>query len=155
MFVCVIKTNLLDFAPKTVEWCKLPYPDHPHGCPAYGKRDDCPPQAKKFSSVFAPPFYIVAVRFDLQHHVQRMLSKHEDWTVRQARCVLYWQKSVDKQLTCECEKLLKSLPAGFNYTLKPEAMGVNVVTTCIKLGIPMETKPEDFVWKVAIIGKRG
>ena len=153
VLVRVVKTDTVDLAPNAAEWCRLPYPDHPRGCPAYGKRGDCPPRARRFNSVFLPPFYLVAVRFDLQNHVQRMLAKHKDWTVRQARCVLYWQKRVDAQLVAECEKRLRTLPSGFGYTLKPEAMGVNVITTCLKQGISIEVKPKHYAWKIAIIGR--
>ena len=27
------------------DWCRLPYPDHPRGCPNFGRRADCPPMA--------------------------------------------------------------------------------------------------------------
>jgi len=154
MLTVLIKLDRIDYTEKAREWCKLPYPDHPKGCPAYGRRKDCPPNAPRFHERFDPPFYLVAVRFDLAEHAKKMRVKHPDWSEKQARCLLYWQRQVDKQLKKECLKLLDKLPASFDYTMKPEAMGVNVITTALKIYIPIETKPQNYVWKIAIIGKR-
>jgi len=153
MLTVRIRLDSIDCTERAREWCKLPYPDHPKGCPAYGKRVDCPPQAKRFNEVFEPPFFLVAVRFDLTEHVAKMLKKHPKWTEKQAKCVLYWQKTVEKTLRQKCEKLISRLPNGFCYTLKPEAMGINVFTTAFKHGIPIETRPKQYVWKIAVVGK--
>src|SRR3989344_5459104 len=79
------------------EWCRLPYPNHKKGCPNYNKKD-CPPKAAFFKNIIKSPFKLVAVNFNLEEHAKRMKEKHHDWSDKQARCVLYWQKGVDKKL---------------------------------------------------------
>lgn len=138
---------------KAREWCKLPYPDHPKGCPMYGKKDTCPPQAPLINSFFdlSKPVFLLAVEFDLSAHIERMLQKHPDWSDRQARCVLYWQESVNKSLRGECDKF-RWLNPQMITTICPEAMGVNVMETARHCGIPIETKPKKIVYKIALAG---
>ena len=38
------------------------------------------------------------------------------------------------------------------YTLLPEAMGVMVINTALKLGIPIEKTPINKVFKIALVG---
>lgn len=138
---------------KAREWCKLPYPDHPRGCPNYGKRDTCPPSAPLIDDFvdLSRPLYLLAVRFDLAGHVAVMLSKHPSWTLRQARNVLYWQGSVNRSLRELCRFFRVCLPEVVT-TVCPEAMGVNVIASAISCGIPMKVKPEGVVYKVALAG---
>lgn len=133
----------------TNEWCRLPYPQHKNGCPNYG-REKCPPGAVSFKKIINPPFKLVAVRFNLEEHAERMKEKHPNWSDKQARCVLYWQKGVDKKLRQECEKI-----ADDNLILyRPEAHYINMFATCRKIGLILEKNPKKYVWKIAIIGKR-
>ena len=153
MIIVKKQIDAVDCTDRTVEWCRLPYPGHPKGCPNYGRRRDCPPFAPHFLKKFSPPFYLVAVRFNLAAHAEKMKKKHPHWTEKQARCLLYWQPRVNKILRQACIELIKQLPPGFNFTLKPEAMRVNVITTAFKAGIPIKTRPGKYVWKIALIGK--
>jgi len=130
-------------------WCKLPYPNHPRGCPNYGKRAVCPPQAPLFKNILNPPFLLIGVRFNLGEWAERMKKRHPDWSDRQARCCLYWQGKVRKRLREECERLASNNQI-ICYT--PEAMGVHVFETCFHVGITLERNPQKFVWKIAIIG---
>jgi len=135
------------------DWCKLPYPDHPHGCPNYGRRASCPPRAPRVDDYFdlSQPVWLVAVEFDLQGHVDRMKRLHPGWSDRQARCVLYWQAGVNKEL----ETLVRYLGenAGLCYTLCPEAMGVQVIKTANQVQIPVRPRPTSSVYKIALMGK--
>ena len=133
----------------TNKWCKLPYPNNKNGCPNYGKKD-CPPKASLFENIISPPFKLVAIRFKIEEHAKRMKEKHPDWSDKQARCVLYWQKGVDKKLKQECEEI-----ADNNIILyKPEAHGINLFATCKNIGLVLKKNPQKIVWKMAIIGKR-
>jgi hypothetical protein len=38
------------------------------------------------------------------------------------------------------------------HTLCPEAMGLNVIRTLRKLGVPIVSRPRDIVYKVAMFG---
>lgn len=134
------------------DWCKLPYPDHPRGCPNYGKRDSCPPASPLFENVVEEPYVLVGVRFDLEGWSGRMKERHPDWSKRQARNCLYWQGKVRKRLREVCEKEKGKVPNPIIlYT--PEGTGVNVFETCRKAGLKLEKNPQKIVWKIAIIGR--
>lgn len=134
------------------EWCKLPYPDHPKGCPNYGKKSGCPPQASLVENYFdmGKDHYFVAVKFDLFSHISRMKEKHPLWSERQAKCCLYWQSTVNKQLRQECQFFTEQY--GLTHNLCPEAMGVNVIKTCQTAGLPIKARPVGVVYKVAMLG---
>lgn len=134
-------------------WCKLPYPNHLHGCPNWGMKNICPPKAPLFEKFIKPPFTLVAVKFDLEKHSKNMKEKHSKWTDKQARCVLYWQGKLDKQLGEMCEKVASNISDAI-ILYKPEANGVNVFKTCRKVGLILERNPQKIVWKVAIIGTK-
>lgn len=135
------------------EWCKLPYPGHPNGCPNYGKKDDCPPKCKKIEEVFnlELPHWLSIVEFNLGEWANRMKEKHPKWTDKQCRCCLYWQGSVRKELRQSCD-FFTGLYWGTIYTLCPEAMGLNVIKTLKRRGFKIRAKPKDIVYKVALIG---
>lgn len=132
-------------------WCKLPYPNHPKGCPNLGKKDSCPPEASLFERMVKPPFTLVAVRFDLGAHTRRMKERHPDWSDRRARCLLYWQKKVNKRLKEVCERAFSDIE-NVKILYSPEANGVHVFGTCRNIGLILERNPKKIVWKVAIIG---
>lgn len=134
------------------EWCKLPYPNHPGGCPNYGKKGGCPPLAPLVENYFEmdKDHYFVVVRFNMFSHVSKMKDKHPKWSDRQARCVLYWQSTVNKQLREECQSFTEQY--GLVYNLCPEAMGINVIKTCQAAGLPIKAKPTGVVFKVAMLG---
>lgn len=139
---------------KAREWCLLPYPDHPKGCPNYNdpKHEGiCPPTApliQDFIDIKKPMFLIVEA-FNLDAHVQHYLSK--GWSERQAKCVLYWQNGVRSRLKGKCMAFIKS-HTGFITTLCPEAMGVNVIATAQLAGIPIKPQPDGIVYKIALAG---
>lgn len=132
-------------------WCKLSYPNHSRGCPNYGKREICPPQAPLFNDIVKKPFLLVGVRFNLSEWAKHLKEKYPKWSDKQARCCLYWQNTVRKRLREECEKL-SSKNKRILYV--PEANGVHVFKTCETVGIILERNPKVFVWKIAIIGER-
>ncbi len=138
---------------KAREWCKLPYPDHPRGCPNYGHKPVCPPIIPLLEQVYdlSKPSYLVVVEFDLAAHAHKMLSIHPSWSERQAKCVLYWQGSVAKQLRLETEHYLKIIP-NLVATSCPEAMGLNVIATAQLAGVPIRPRPVDKVFKIALLG---
>lgn len=144
---------------KSRDWCKLPYPGHPYGCPNYGNRPDCPPIIDVFENLWdmSKPFDAVVCTFDMKHHIERMLSIHPDWTDRQCRCCLYWQNGVRKELnnaiiTQKAVYLHSVRSSSVNATLLPEAQGVNVFATMRQIGVKIMAKPKDVIYKVAIVG---
>lgn len=135
--------------------CKMPYWQHPKGCPNYGKRSTCPPQAPFFRQAFNiyEPIYAVVNEFDLANHVSKMKAKHTDWTDPQLRCVLYWQGTARKQLREKVEQILTMELKGYIATYCPEAMGVNVDVTLKDIDIILEWPPEYIARQVAFLGR--
>jgi len=68
------KENLI-FGRYVQDWCKLPYPNHPKGCPNYGKRKNCPPNVPLIDKIIAPPYILVAIKFNLKEHMKKMKKK--------------------------------------------------------------------------------
>ena len=136
---------------ETSEWCKLPYPRHPSGCPNFGKREDCPPKASKFWALIKAPYFLVGICFNLHQHIEKMRENHPDWSEAQLKCLLYWQNTVNKRLRQLGLKVASQIPNSM-ILFKPEANGVDVFKTAENVGIYLERNPQFFVWKIAIIG---
>lgn len=135
------------------EWCKLPYPDHPKGCPNFGKAATCPPQVCTIEQFIdlGREMTLAVCGFDLAGHVARMKQLNPYWSDRQAQCVLYWQGGVKKALREYCLSLLAPSQV---YTLCPEAMGVDVIKTVRRFGVPISARPDrtGTVFKVGLVG---
>jgi len=138
--------------------CRRPYPNHPKGCPNYGKRSTCPPQVKLIDEIFDANkgFWIVWVDFDFASHCNNMKTKHPNWTQRQIECCLYWQGTAKKKLKEELQDVMYYLEGSENWelvnNLVPEAMGVNVTATMKNIGVELEWPPKKIVRKVALLG---
>jgi len=141
---------------KSGDWCLLPYPGHPKGCPNYGKKKTCPPVVPLIDNFIDVdgPIYLVYSEFDLASHAKRMKAIHPEWTDRQCRCVLYWQGTSKKLLKFEIKKAV--IETGLDlFVDKPEAVGVNVYATCALSGLKLEKIRDLKVCRhVAIIGQR-
>lgn len=124
---------------KTGQWCQIPYPNHPKGCPNYGKRDHCPPLAIKLTNILdlSRPLYLVHSEFDLLRHVEKMKARHPHWTDRQLKNVLYWQGTSRKQLK-ERVKIAQYVTSCNIVSYCPEGQGINVYATCAKSGLKLE-----------------
>lgn len=136
------------FSEKTRKWCQLPYPDHPQGCPNYGKKALCPPVApymkerlKRYSF-----FELNWVEFDWQGYKQWRKSQHPEWTERQASCCLYFQGSLKSMLLKQIEKkrgvFVLGCGSGFAGTQSMESAGIYVFQTLWNNGIEIEVKPK-------------
>jgi len=137
------------------KWCQCPYPGHPKGCPNYGKKSHkhCPPHAPNVAQFIdlSKPHWFIINKFNLEKHIENMRLKHPSWSERRLRCVLYWQTHVRRLLRDEIKAFQQSHPNTV-YTLLPEGMGVNVISTALKNGIDLEVKPKKIVTKIALIG---
>ena len=133
------------------EWCKLPYPDHPKGCPNFGKKSICPPQVSTIEDWLenTDELRFVYVSFNLKEHAERMLERNPHWSQRQARCLLYWQPKVNKALVSLVSTLAHK--NGIKITYCPEAMGVDVIKTAQSAGLPIVAPPIDVVYKIALV----
>jgi predicted metal-binding protein len=138
--------------------CRRPYPNHPRGCPNFGKRADCPPKARRFFDVFrlGGVFAIWNV-FDFAEHTSRMRALHPEWSDRQVECCLYWQGKARKDLRAEMQRFLSAHPeyrhTSYAIVTTPEAMGVNVTATMRGIGIRLEWPPVTRAYQVALAGR--
>ena len=133
-------------------WCKLPYPDHPKGCPNFPK---CINERPSFQEIGSPfKWYAIIEEFDLKAHAGKMKEKHPNWSDRMCRNLLYWQNGVRKRLK---EKAIKATELvavkGTTYIILdiPEAHGVDVYKTMEQVGVKIVPRP-DHVIKVMLIG---
>lgn len=124
--------------------CFKPYPGHKRGCPNYGKVG-CPPIAPLWDKHcdLSLATWVFWKRFNLAEHRKRMKLKHPNWTTRQCKCCLYWQKGARKPLI---EHIEKWKTPGFFTTIRPEAMGINVTETMKQIGVTLEWGPSPITW---------
>ena len=146
--------GILEVDYKCRGFCKIPYHNHPKGCPSFGKYEHCPPQAPLVKDVFdfTSEMYFVTEEFNLKKHIDKMHIRHPHWSLRQCRNLLYWQGGVRKRLRTKTEDFIEYRNNGMIYTLLPEAMGVMVINTAIAVGIPIERTPENKVIKISLVG---
>ena len=147
--------NMIDvvvYDPSVRELCTERYPNHTKGCPNYGKKPSCPPQAPLFMDICdsSRPIFVIWNRFDFGAHVARMKAKHPEWSERQLACCLYWQGTARKVLAGEIEEFKRTYPT-YQVTRCPEAMGINVTATMKKyLAISLEWPPVNHAYQVAV-----
>ena len=140
--------------------CTKPYPNHPKGCPNFGKRKICPPTAPLLDQYFDLNKKVMAVviHFNLGQHVAKMKAKHPEWSQRQLECCLYWQGTARKKLRQEIAYNITRTALFDGHKLAvtdcPEAMGVDVTATMKEVGIILEWPPKKIVRKIAFIGTR-
>lgn len=146
-----IESLIIDYRAR--DWCKMPYPGHKSGCPNYNHRSDCPPKVETIENYFdlTKDVHAVVCQFNLKEHIEKMRLKHPNWSERQLKCVLYWQPRVRKELKEMIKQYSLALPGSISTTC-PEAMGVNVIKTMKKIGLPIHPRPQDIVYKIGFIG---
>lgn len=126
--------------PRVKTWCGLPYPGHPRGCPNYGgTRPHCPHNSPYITEVLdlKKPVYLVFSEFDLAAHVEVMRAKHFDWTDRQLRNVLYWQRRSKKQAMIRAVEIARIVGANKLIPMG-ESYGVQLYKTCAHVGLKLE-----------------
>ena len=150
-FKCIEKP-VIDYSVRKL--CYSPYCNHPKGCPNYGKRESCPPKAKKLENIFVMSSRIVVIWsiFDFMAHKRKMREKHPRWTQRQVECCLYWQGTARKKLKEEINRFRKINDFEWLILRCPEACGVNVTATMAKLGQQLEWPPINVTYQVALAG---
>lgn len=139
--------------PEVRELCLTPYPGHPKGCPNYGQRSSCPPQAPMLGKILdlSLPIYAIWNVYSLEEHVVRMKAKHPDWSERQLYCCLYWQGRARKELKENIQRFLQVKPGCIVLTC-PEACGVDVTATMKLIGIELDWPPREEAYQIALAG---
>lgn len=145
----------LDWDPRVRGYCKLPYPRHPDGCPMYGKRSECPPEAPPLDEILdlSKPTYVVAITYDIKGHYERLRRDHPDLSEAQIRIPYLWQGRARKILKEAVEVAKREIPNRL-VLWTPEANGVNFMTTMLKIGIVLKFPPEGIAYQIAVMGAR-
>lgn len=150
----VLPVVKLVHSPKIRDWCKLSYPGHPKGCPNYGKYNKCPPNSPNVEDILDTnrEMFLVYSEFNLQEHVDRMKEKHPNWTDRQLRNVLYWQRISKKEMITR--SILFAKENGFDLIIPMgESVGINLYKTCRLSGLKLESiKSLKINHHVAVVG---
>jgi hypothetical protein len=145
---------IIDYAMRGM--CAKPYPGHPKGCPKFNAGyPECPPDAMRFYSYFNidDRVYAIVNEFNLEAQVRKMRTSHPDWSERQARNCYYWQKGARAELRRKIGIVLSNRDfKGYDFTMVPEAMGVDITWTLEKAGIILEWPPVNIVRQVALLG---
>jgi hypothetical protein len=149
-----INPQALEYKRNFQNWCTLPYPKHPRGCPNYGsKRDlrgikknlksrvirECPP-TRLIDDVldFSKSIYLIYNKYPLGKDAETRRLTHPnlktngDWYN-----LRYWQGTARKQLYLELTRFLEENP-GTIVDLCPEAHGVNLLALMQKPGIDIK-----------------
>lgn len=144
-----LSTVVID--PRVRGLCRLPYQDHPQGCPNFNHKPGCPPHCPSFERRFdlATPTFAIVNEFDLAAHVEWMRASHPGWSERQLECCLYWQPRARKELAAAIARFRWGHPECVADTC-PEAGAVNVTETLRAVGIELEWPPKRIVRQVAI-----
>jgi predicted metal-binding protein len=139
--------------PRVRRLCIEPYPGHIKGCPNFGKKKGCPPQASMYQDLYdlSKPVYAIVNVYDFKAHVDRMRTAHPDWSDRQLGCCLYWQGTARKQLMLMINDFLRD-HKGYSVETCPEAMGLNVTQTLRNAGFELEWPPVNIACQVALAG---
>jgi hypothetical protein len=142
---------LLDVPPGILCTCR--YPGHPRGCPNYGKRATCPPQAKRFTAEYLATreWVVIWNAFPFGEHVERMRIAHPGWTERQLANCLYWQGTARNQLAQEIVRWQRDGAILCPVIERvPEAHGIDVTQTMERVGIFLEWPPRTVAYQVAL-----
>ncbi len=148
--------KVIEINPKVRGFCKFPYHGHKNGCPNFNNHELCPPKIKNVENYFDlnKELFFIVIEFDFKTYIEYMKNKHPKWSLLQLKNPLYWQNGVRKRLREKVENFINEHveKEKLTYTLLPEAMGVDVFTTSIKLGIPIEKNPINKIFKIALVG---
>jgi hypothetical protein len=123
------------------EYCQLPYPNHPKGCP---NLLTCLSKHVDFLSLKGFKWFAVIEEFDLKTHAEDMKRKHPSWSGRQCRNLLYWQQGVRNRLI---DKAVHFMDIGDVILTLPEACGVHVFETMAKVGSCLSASLQNILLK--------
>lgn len=150
------------FRPSVRNLCRQRYPNHPKGCPNWGKRDTCPPYCKLFPETVNAvdhAVWFIWAEFNIGAHIRWMKERHPLWTPRQLSCCIYWQHTVRKELRRHSQECLSRYAAERPELQKdlmvwecPEAMGINVTATMLNIGVRLEWPPKKITRMVYMMG---
>lgn len=123
-----------------LNWCTLPYHNHPKGCPLF---DSCKHSFYKihtYDNVFdrSAVAWCIWEEFDLKKQEEKMHSLHPEWTPRQCRNLLYWQGTVRKKLNIKVKEFFKRKKLWKKYACVTRGFGINIYATLKTAGVHLE-----------------
>jgi len=123
---------------ESVGLCGYPYHNHSHGCSNFCKRAGCPPTMVPLEICLDECYFIYTV-FPIKKHVQRMMEKHPEWSIYQARNIYYWQSTARVALRKEVDKFLSSHPRciALGPKIHLDSWGIDMTATMAKVGIDL------------------
>lgn len=151
-FKCELHIKDLCKSPRGLCTREYPGQDHKKGCPNYGKNSLCPPNVPMYDQIFNinKDIYLIYTTFPLGLHMRKMKEKYPDWSERQLRNVIYWQKTakrIHKEKIIEFLNLYKDLKY---IAVTPEAFGVDVTKTLKSVGIDLSWPPIEDTYRVSL-----
>jgi hypothetical protein len=147
----LIDPSTIVFSGNVRGWCKLPYENHPKGCPnvlkCTGRKVPAAENERRIKTSYES-FLLVYAEFDLKEYKRSMKLLHPSWSPDQIKCVRYWQNSVKATVLHHLENLHRGrdfLGSGSGSDGNPsmEAAGIDVFATLAGNGINFEKKPEN------------
>lgn len=145
-------------------YCKLKYPDHPHGCPNIEKcnRLNIPYFGKLLNDNEFDYFYLLYFIFDFEKYQKKRIEENSDFfnTKRKVRNLLYWQKSInfiikdylERIHSLNLQKDFYVLANGSGFNLSYQSPVGSMENSCIDVfqtleinEISFEKNPETFI----------
>lgn len=170
--------STVSYGPLVTAWCLCEYRNHPDGCPNYGDKDWCPPQAHEFPSGvdisnynvirghndemfllrlkpgMEPTMWLFIRRFDLKGWVKKLRDANPKMSDRQARIPYLYNDRVYRQIYADAESYRWTLGKPTILLRRPEANGVNLFGTSRSNGGPqLQKNPVDDAHFMAILAE--
>lgn len=152
IYELVLDNIIYDSRAKDGTWCNMHYPNHKHGCPQY---PPCIDERIDWYEIRRNRYrwYAFVRRFSINEHATLMKDKNKKLTDKQRRCVLYYQRGINKTIK---DSMLKWFNIkDFDKVLlldRPEANGINMYSTMSKHGLNLKANYDDIICKIMIIG---
>lgn len=177
-----IPLKTVSYGPLVTSWCCWEYPRHPNGCGNYADKEDCPPYALLFPSMFdvsnyeiieghggemfllklkrgrEPTLWLAYELFDMRAWIEKLQKDNDKISEAQCRIPYLWQPKAEKRLETKIQSFRWGKPFPTDYLLRPEANGVNLFGTWNANAKPyghppMDKNPEDEIRLLGMLGK--
>lgn len=149
---------IYDARAKDGTWCTMPYKSykgdkqHLKGCPEYPK---CINKRIDWMDIntYRYRWFSFVRKFSILDYALFMKNKNSKLTDNQCRCVLYYQKGINKTIKDTIKKWFNI--KDFNKVIlldRPEANGINVYSTMSKHGLNLKANYDDIIYKMMFVG---
>ena len=155
----LIKPEWLRFSKGIQALCARPYYGHPHGCPNYGKRPECPPNAPLIDKVLdlEREIFVIYTPFEVGEFAEHIWENHPGWNNRQIYNPRYWQPCARKLHRMDVANDVEELGIEI-VTGNAEGQGVNYSFLMKNMGIelswvwPPEHSLDNITYRISLAG---